>query len=151
VFSTGMDDLSVKINNNGVRAKVFQDAQEFELADQIVKEYEKTPNHEPLVLIGHSYGADDVVHISRILNDHGIKVDLLVTVAATTPPKLTGNVTTCFNYFQSNITDGIPLFRGIPLTMEDGAAATKLHNIDIRKDRTDLLTDGTNHINIDKN
>lgn len=149
VFSTGMDELSTKINYNGVRAKVFQDAQEHALADQIVAKYKNAPNHEPLVLIGHSYGADDVVRVSRKLNEHGIKVDLMITVDATTPPKVPGNVAVCYNYYQSNFADGVPMFRGIPLTLEPGAK-TVLHNVNVR-DRTELLESGTNHINIDKN
>lgn len=150
VFSTGMDDLGDKLILQGVRAKVYQDTQHSELADQIVREYKGASNPEPLVLIGHSYGADDVVRVSNVLNEHGIKVDLLITVDATIPPQVPANVVTCYNYFQSNATDVIPMFRGIPLQHAPGANGT-LMNIDLRKDRTDLLEKGTNHINIDKN
>ena len=150
VFSTGMDELQAKLDSAGVRAHVFQDAQHAYLADELIKTYKNAKDPEPLVLIGHSYGADDVVTISRKLAAHNIPVDLLVTVDATTPPKVPGNVAVCYNYFQSQITDGIPMFRGIPLE-QDEPAKVKLTNINLRKDRTDLLMPGTNHINIDKN
>jgi hypothetical protein len=150
VFSTGMDDLAGKLNHEGVRARVFQDNQNSYLADAIVKEYKGVKDPEPLILIGHSYGADDVVKISRVLAENGIKVDVLVTIDATVPPHLPANVVVCYNYFQSQPTDAIPMFRGIPLT-QDNPSAGKLYNWDIRKDRLDLLEPGTNHINIDKN
>ena len=56
----------------------------------------------------------------------------------------------CYNYFQSNATDVIPMFRGIPLHDDEGASV-KIVNFDLRKDRKDLLESNTNHINIDKN
>ena len=51
---------------------------------------------------------------------------------------------------ESTSTDFIPLFRGIPLTADKGVNV-KIVNIDLRKQRTDLLEPDTNHINIDKN
>jgi hypothetical protein len=150
VFSTGMDELSTKIEQSGVRARVFQDNQHSYLANAIVREYEGVKNPEPLILIGHSYGADDVVRVSRVLNKKGIRVDLMVTFDATVPPKVPANVAATYNYYQSQPTDVIPMFRGIALA-PDGAAGGTLVNMDLRKDRTDLLQPGTNHINIDKN
>jgi len=64
VFSTGMDQLSEKLSAQGIRTVVYQDGQHNVLADQIIKTYQgKTDKSEPLVLIGHSYGADDVVAV----------------------------------------------------------------------------------------
>jgi pimeloyl-ACP methyl ester carboxylesterase len=150
VFSTGMDTLGDQIRQAGVRSQVYQDTQHVELADQIASVYRNQKNAEPIVLIGHSYGADDVVRVARRLDEAGIPVDLLLTIDATTPPKVPKNVKLCLNYYQSNVTDVVPMFRGIPLEAEDGANV-KIINMNIRKDRTDLLVPGTNHINIDKN
>jgi len=151
VFSTGMDTLGDQLTATGVRAHVYQDAQWDYLGDQLVKTYKgKTQNSEPLVLIGHSYGADDVVRVARKLDAAGIPVDLMITVDATVPPNVPKNVKLCYNYYQSTATDFIPMFRGIPLT-PDPDAKLKIVNIDLRKERSDLLEPGTNHINIDKN
>jgi hypothetical protein len=151
VFSTGMDQLGEELSKDGIRTVVYQDGQHSALADQIIKVYKgKTNNSEPLVLIGHSYGADDVVAVARRLDEANIPVDCLVTVDATTPPAVPKNVRLCFNYFQSNATDVIPMFRGIPLHAEEGAKVN-IVNVDLRKDRKDLLEEHTNHINIDKN
>ena len=43
----------------------------------------------------------------------------------------------------------MPAFRGVPLTAVD-PSHTQLVNMDIRKDRTDLLEPGTDHFNIEK-
>ncbi len=151
VFSTGMDQMGEKLTAAGVRSTVFQDNQHSVLADQLIKVYKgQTTHSEPLVLIGHSYGADDVVAVARRLDEANIPVDCLITVDATTPPAVPKNVKVCFNYFQSNATDVIPMFRGIPLHDDEGASV-KIVNIDLRKDRKDLLEENTNHINIDKN
>ena len=101
VFSTGVDDLTQKLNDNGVRANVYQDDQWRSLAGAIRKKYKNT-NHEPLILVGHSYGADDVVRISRELGRDNIKVDLLITLDPVTPPNVPANVRTCVNLYQSN-------------------------------------------------
>jgi hypothetical protein len=152
VFSTGMDVLAEQLRDQGMRCHVYQDAQHDVLGNQLVKVYRgKTNEREPLVLIGHSYGADDVVGICRKLDAANIPVDLLVTVDATTPPNVPKNVKMVYNYYQSTATDFIPMFRGIPLTPDKDAKNVKIVNIDLRKQRTDLLEPGTNHINIDKN
>jgi hypothetical protein len=150
VFSTGMDGMADQIEQQGVRARVFQDNQHSHLADAIVKAYAGVKDPEPLILIGHSYGADDVTSIAHVLKEHGIKVDLAITVDATTPKTLPTNVAVCYNYYQTQALDAIPMFRGIPLTQDSGGSG-KLYNINLRKDRTDLLETNTNHVNIDKN
>lgn len=150
VFSTGMDTLADDLNKAGVRARVFQDLQDGELASAIIAKYKGVKNPEPLILIGHSYGADDVLTISRKLDKENIHVDMVVTVDATIPPAVPGNVAVEYNYYQSQPTDFIPMFRGIPLKQEKPGSG-KLVNMDLRKERTDLLIPGTNHINIDKN
>jgi hypothetical protein len=150
VFSTGMDKLAAELNASGVRSHVYQDLQTSELADTIARQYASARNAEPLCLIGHSYGADDVLNIARVLEKRGIPVDMVVTVDATVPPPVPGNVRVCYNFYQSQLTDVIPMFRGIPLKVTPGSE-TELKNVDVRKNGRELLEPGTNHINIDKN
>lgn len=150
VFSTGMDNMSDQLNAAGVRAHVYQDMQTGPLAETIATQYAGVKNAEPLVLIGHSYGADDVLRVAHTLEDKGVTVDLVITVDATTPPSVPKNVKLCYNYYQSQVTDVIPMFRGIPLKQEPGSSG-QLVNMNLRKDRQDLLESDTNHINIDKN
>ncbi len=151
VFSTGMDELAEKIRADGVRATVFQSDQRGELTRAIRKAYSTAPNAEPLVLIGHSYGADDVLRISRELADSGIGVDLVVTCDAVIPPAVPGNITEVRNYYKpQGPLDRLPWLRGIPLTAEQ-PGSVQLANFDITGNRDDLYLRGTNHFNIEKN
>lgn len=150
IWSYGVDHLGQKIQEAGIRASVYQEDQWAKLAETIIQRYRGAPAPEPLVLIGHSYGADDTLRIARRLEEHQIPVDLIVTLDPVTPPKVPRNVRLCYNIFQSNLLDTMPFFRGVPLETEDPAGAN-LQNLNIRADRRDLLEPGTDHFNIEKN
>jgi hypothetical protein len=149
IFSTGIDSLGQKVTAAGLRGQVFQEDQWRALAATIAQKYKGARDAEPLVLVGHSYGADDIVRISRELDAHGIPVDLLVTLDPTTPPRVPKNVRLCYNLYQSNLLDAMPFLRGIPLEAEPGFAG-KLHNVNIRTDRPDLVEGKVDHFNIEK-
>ena len=149
IFSTGIDALGQKVTGAGLHGQVFQEDQWRTLAATIADKYHGVPNPEPLVLVGHSYGADDIVRIARELDNHNIPVDLLVTIDPTTPPRVPKNVRLCYNLYQSNLLDAMPFLRGIPLEADPGFTG-KLKNINIRTDRTDLLEGKVDHFNIEK-
>jgi hypothetical protein len=149
IFSTGIDSLGEKINAAGIHAEVYQESQWSELADAIIRQYEREPSHEPIVIVGHSYGADDSILITRKLAEKNIKVDLVVTLDPVTPRKVPSNIRLAYNLYQSSALDGLPFLRGIPLTPDSPGPVT-LKNMNIRTDRTDLLEDGLDHFNIEK-
>jgi thioesterase domain-containing protein len=150
VFSTGIDRLGTEVNAAGTHGEVFQDDQWSALADQIAVRFHGHPDAEPLVLIGHSYGADDVVRIARKLDAANVPVNLLITLDPVTAPAVPKNVRLCVNLYQSNgVWDKLPWLRGIPLVQDTGSKGT-LYNANIRTDRTDLLEPGLDHFNIEK-
>jgi len=150
VFSTGIDSLGQQINDRGIHAEVFQESQTASLAAKIAEVYKTNASREPLVLVGHSYGADSTIRVARALSENGITVDLIVTLDPVTPPKVPENVTHVVNLYQSNgAFDALPWLRGIALTPETEDTLV-LENINIRTDRTDLLEPGTDHFNIEK-
>lgn len=149
VFSTGINSLGDKLTKAGVHSQVYQEAQWSELANTIIAKYENKPDHEPIVLVGHSYGADDSILITRKLAEHNIKVDLVVTLDPVTPKKVPANITHVYNLYQSSALDDLPFLRGIPLTPESPGPVA-LDNLNIRKDRTDLLDSNLDHFNIEK-
>lgn len=150
IFSTGIDHLGEEINTDGVRAKVYQDDQWHALADTIAARYAGQTNPEPVVLIGHSYGADDVIRIARELQAKNVKVDLLVTIDPVTPPDVPKNVVKCVNIYRPNgLTDILPFFRGIPLKA-DSPEADNVINVNIRTDPRGLMDWDTDHFNIEK-
>ncbi|HQY89724.1 MAG TPA: hypothetical protein PK402_13810 [Tepidisphaeraceae bacterium] len=150
VFSTGIDKLGVEMNKQGVHAEVFQESQTIALANAIAERYRNMPQHEPIVLIGHSYGADRVVEIARRLQKSGVVVDLIITLDPVTPGKVPSNVKLAYNLYQSNGTfDSLPWLRGIPLTADE-PGPRMLKNMNIRIDRPELLEPGLDHFNIEK-
>src|SRR5256885_6401183 len=61
IWSYGINDIGKKIADAGVRASVYQEDQWGEVTSAIIQRYQGNPNHEPLIVIGHSYGADDAL------------------------------------------------------------------------------------------
>ena len=150
IFSYGIDNLTKEINAQGVRAHVYQDDQWHELAQNLRKAYINKPNHEPLILIGHSYGADDVLRVASELQKDKIRVDLLVTLDPVTPPAVPVNVRRVVNIYRPNgVWDKMPWLRGIPLT-EYQQQYTRLDNFNLHGNRSDLFEEGTDHFNIEK-
>jgi pimeloyl-ACP methyl ester carboxylesterase len=149
VFSTGIDTLGDKLKAAGVQGAVYQEAQWRTLAAAIAEKYKGVKDPEPLILVGHSYGADDVVSIARELEKANVPVDLLVTIDPTTPPRVPANVRRCYNLYQTGLLDALPFIRGVPLK-PDSDFKGKLQNVNIRVDRTDLLDGDVNHFNIEK-
>ena len=149
LFSAGIDRLTVRINDDGVRAYVYQETQDPQIADAIIARYAHSAQREPLCLIGHSVGAEDVITIARKLQAHQIDVDLMICLDATNPATVPTNVKRCVNYYQSSLMDHLPVLRGVPLKADSGFAG-EFENLNVRKDRRDLLEWDTNHVNIDK-
>src|SRR3954469_17194560 len=61
IFSAGIDRLGSEIKSAGVRATVFQDDKWALVCRAFARREVMSRYHEPLVLIGHSYGADDAI------------------------------------------------------------------------------------------
>jgi len=150
IWSYGIDHLGQRINEAGIRASVYQQDQSQRLCEAIIERYSKATDPEPLVLIGHSYGADDALRIAKQLEEHNIKVDLVITLDPVTPPKVPANIGLCYNIYQPNLLDDLPFFRGIPLEPEK-PEVKNLQNVNIRAERRDLLLPDTDHFNIEKN
>lgn len=150
IWSLGLDDLSKEINADGIQATVFQNDQWYFLARTIVKNYRAARNPEPLILMGHSYGADDAVRIARILNSSEVKVDLLITFDPVTPPRVPPNVQVVMNYYASRgIADNLPWWRGIPLKA-DADFRGALFNFDLAVNRPDLQVKDFSHAEIER-
>lgn len=144
-----MDQLADELRHQGVAAEVFRDSQWPDLADALTRQYAINTEHDPLVLIGFSYGADDVLRVADVLQRRGLAVDLLITIDPVTPQGVPANVVTCFNFYETNgFWDAFPWLRGVPLK---AVGVGKLVNVDLRRKRPDLLEPGTAHSNIAAN
>jgi pimeloyl-ACP methyl ester carboxylesterase len=142
VFSLGMDDLAVKLQEQGFSAVVDNHASWSALAERIIAARQAGSKRQ-IVLIGHSLGGDDVIKVAERLNQAGIAVDLLMPVDPVSPGAVPGNVRRVVNYFQSNNGFGQAArpgvgFRGV------------LVNSDLDTNRRDLRDPTTGHTTIDK-
>lgn len=148
IWSHGMEDMAEAIRKQGVRAEVYQQSQAKDLGERIATAYRGVRDPEPLILVGHSLGADDAIAIAHRLNRDRITVDLLVTVDPTNPPDVPPNVRRTVNLYKSNgVMDKIPAFRGVALAPE--VPGTAVENLDLRVQRKDLDDGSTNHFSID--
>lgn len=150
MYSAGIDQLGGEMTDAGMNALVFRASQWRDLARVIEERWNTDTTKKPLVLVGFSYGADDVLRVAQQLKLRGILVALIITIDPATPPAVPGNVRQCINYFEPNgVWDIFPWLRGIPLHAESDS--TTLLNQDLRKDRRDLLEPNTSHANIAAN
>jgi hypothetical protein len=97
IFSLGMDDLAVKLQADGISATVMNHAEADLVASRIVTSY-NGGDRGPIVLIGHSLGADAIVEVADGLARYNIPVVLMVLFDGTEPHQIPANVATAINY-----------------------------------------------------
>ena len=151
IFSEGMDALAHEIDIDlGATAVSVANEEHYRLQDFLVEKSEQGLLKEPLVLLGHSYGADDMIRVAQTLKEHNIQVDLLVLLDPVTPPKIPSNVKRAYCVYKSHpLTDWYPAWRGVPAEVAD-PAATPLENIDLAKADLGWNTERVGHVNIEK-
>lgn len=133
VFSLGMDDLAAKIQARGISASVHNHSEWQTLADDITAKY-KAGNRAPIVLVGHSLGADAVMFMGEYLGKNGVPVALIVPFDGTGSFAASRNVARVMNLTQR---DYAHMRRGAGFRGE-------LSNIDLSGQP------GIDHVNIDK-
>ncbi len=149
IFSTGMDLLVNKLNRRHIVASAAV-ADEARYAERkfLIRESIAGRLTGPLILVGHSWGADDQVRIARALGRAGIKVNLLLLIDPVTPPPVPANVIRCVDIYKSHpLTDWIPVWRGVPDDAHN-PAVTDLTVINLRTAKVGFDTSVVNHVNI---
>jgi pimeloyl-ACP methyl ester carboxylesterase len=151
IFSTGMDALADEIDHKtGVPAVSVADEEWRRLKGWLIEEREKGQIQEPLVLLGHSWGADDMIRVAEELKAQQISVDLLVLIDPVTPPPVPSNVKRVYCVYKSHpVSDVMPFWRGVSATVAD-AKTTPIQNIDLRTTNVGFDTTAIDHINIEK-
>lgn len=133
IFSLGMDDLASKLQARGVVATVHNHADWQGIADDIAVKY-KSGKHGPVILIGHSLGADAVMIMAEYLGKKGVPVALVVPFDGTGSFAASSNVARVMNLTQ----------RDYAYMRKGTGFRGTLQNIDVSKDGT------IDHITIDK-
>ena len=101
VFSFGMDELAGKLKQQGFKPQVINWKFWRSAADTIANNYH-SGQKAPIILIGHSLGADAVFPLADRLGTIGIPVDYMVTFDVTKPHVLPQNVRFFVNFYQRN-------------------------------------------------
>ena len=134
IFSLGMDTLAEELKGRDVYATVHSYSEWQTLADQAAADY-KAGKEAPIILIGHSLGADAVMEMAAYLGRKGVPVALVVPFDCTKSFAASDNVARVLNLTHGGTVaymQGAPGFHGA------------LANVDVSSDPS------IDHINIDK-
>lgn len=143
IFSTGMNHLQNTLERKyHVKAESTVWYKQEQLSHYIINHYGSKELKGPLVLVGHSLGANDQIKVARSLLKANIPVALLITVDAVSPLPVPPNVKKVLNLYKPSF---VPMFSGLQIrAMNPGK--TKVENLDV----TTLKTIDVNHFTIDK-
>lgn len=78
IWSGGMTDLADELNRRGTTASAHRHGEWMELADEAIKLHKSDPEKWPIVLIGHSNGADMAINMAYRMREKGVPVALVV-------------------------------------------------------------------------
>ncbi|MFG1425470.1 thioesterase domain-containing protein [Roseixanthobacter glucoisosaccharinicivorans] len=101
VFSLGMDDLAGKLQAKGISATVYEYGQWPQLAEDAV-EWSKAHRKAPVVIIGHSLGADAAIEMAERMTALGVPPRLVVTFDPVGVTAVANTGGRFVNYFQNN-------------------------------------------------
>jgi hypothetical protein len=143
VFSKGMNHLEDTLADNyqiSASSTVWFKAKA--LSDSIIKRYKANELKGPIILVGHSLGANDQIAVARLLAKENIPVALLITIDPVLPLRIPSNVKQEINVYKPSF---VPLFSGLSLKA-DNPKLTKIENLNVDT----LKGMGVNHFTIDK-
>lgn len=137
IFSLGLDALSDKLHARGVDSTVLNYNGWMAVAQQIEDRYRTDKNALPVIVMGHSFGADVTLDLAGELKKHGIPVALIIEFDAVTEKIVPSNVQHVINFYEPE---------GIGLKLEGGPGFHgRIDNVDLSKTDPDI-----NHLNIEK-
>jgi hypothetical protein len=137
VFSLGFYDLSARIKERGVEATVNSMYAPGNLAGEIIANYRRAP--APIVLIGHSSGADSAIAVAEYLKASSVPVALMFGFDPTPiAGRVPDNVELFINLYQKTNLIGGGEMRGA------NGFRGRIVNVDLRE-RREII-----HITLDK-
>ncbi|QFR34006.1 hypothetical protein [Ancylobacter sp. TS-1] len=101
IFSLGMDDLAAKLNARGIQASVHSYVDWEALSNYAVEQAANGKRPTPVVIIGHSLGADAAVYMGNKVSGAGVPVPLVVTFDPVNMTTASAKIGKVVNYFQS--------------------------------------------------
>lgn len=118
VFSRGMDTLGAKMVRAGLDARVYNHAAWKELAANIIARAKRKQVSYPIVIMGHSLGANASTMMAKHLGDRGIPVEYVVAFDPTVTTFVGKNVKRVVNFYlpledNRNMVRKAPGFKGV--------------------------------------
>ncbi|MCB1496090.1 MAG: hypothetical protein KDJ86_09920 [Bauldia sp.] len=140
VFSRGMDRLSDKLEARGIQSRVTNYTHWQEFATLLVNQYRTDKSLTPVIIVGHSLGADAAINMGNYLGRNGVPVRLVVSFDAVDGGSAVGaGIDEVVNYYKSDgvgrVIKASPSFKG-ELVNVDVADRTDIDHLNIEKDET---------------
>lgn len=131
IFSTGLDTLDEKLVQRGFAATVHNHIEYEALAADAIRLQKKGKG--PIIIIGHSLGADAAIFMAEKMKAAGTPVALVVTFGPTINLVAPSNVSQVINYYTGNtlVTRG-PGFKGT-ISNVNLNAAPDINHMNIEK------------------
>lgn len=144
IFSKGMNHLEDTLSNDyHIQTSSTVWFKGNALQQQIIQNYENKKLQGPIVLAGHSLGANEQVAVAEALNRKHIPVALLITVDPVIPTKIPSNVEYSLNIYKPSF---VPMLSGLRVKAVD-SQHTRVDNINIEN----IKGAHANHLTIDSN
>lgn len=146
VFSTGIDVIGRELREQGANARVFNHtAWQLQANDLVRRSKQQGGISYPVIIMGHSFGADCSIRMANYLAARGIKVAYVATFDPTHHSAIGPQVSCLHNFFVAVGKDGpesyryvrkAPGFRGTLVNRNLGAEPqyASLHHFNIEKD-----------------
>jgi hypothetical protein len=146
VFSTGMDKLAKQLNHRlDVPAVAMSYHEDNKLVNHLIKKKQRGLLNGPIILVGHSYGADTIVSVAQKLSKENIQVETLISIDNTKKDVVPGNVKR-FYHIHSGASKLSQAVFGWGKSLAIEKTSTKHYDIDVTKN-PDFKN--INHFNID--
>ncbi|MGE0481630.1 MAG: hypothetical protein AB7Q17_14285 [Phycisphaerae bacterium] len=153
IFSTGLDDLNVKLIAAGYDSDAISGPDWRNAAEKLARQYGAEGATETLILGGHSYGADEAIQAAKVLRGAGVDVPLLVLIDATNPGRIPPNVVRCVHFYLPNVLgqEFPSAFSGNPVEPEEGNTRTIIENLPLTPENFGDQVATVDHFNIESN
>jgi thioesterase domain-containing protein len=136
IFSTGMDTLAEELVSRGYKATVHSAGESDTLATEAANLQKSGKG--PIIIVGHSLGADAAISMAEKMKDLGARVALIVAFGPTYNESAPSNVARIINYYQASSIVNAKIVKGPGFT-----GSISNINLDASSDIT--------HFNIEKN
>lgn len=136
VFSRGIDTMADNMRERGMDASNFSYTHWIPIAQDIVSRQRRGRVSSPVVIVGHSLGANESTKFANFLAERGVKVDLVVSFDPVEAGYVGRNIGEVINYY-------LPKAEDNRIVAKPGFTGT-IRNIDVTGD------DEITHTNVEK-